>query len=299
MTVGILLVDKLPGEARREVAMNEYVVNGGAAAMARSGSRVRREIGATVAILARDITLAVKSPSGLIMSFAMPLMMMGLIGGNLMQNMTGGLTFEFGPYMLVGMLVNILFMFTTMGMTSLVEDRATDFTQEMLVAPVSRYSIVIGKILGSSFGALISLIGTFIVALAMGITLDVGQWLALLALSPLMCLSGGALAMLFIGSIKSSKTANIVVMLVTMPQMFLSGVIIPITHSSGVLFAVSRALPMTYCVDLARSVVYAGTPEYSDVVLFPPAVSIIVVALMTTGFLVVGTWLFARAGKKR
>jgi len=156
----------------------------------------------------------------------------------------------------------MLFMVTTMGMTSLVEDHTTDFTQEMLVYPVSRYAIVIGKIFGSSFGAIVSMFGTLIVGIIMGITLSLGQLLMILALSPLMCLSGGALAMIIIGLIKSNKTANIAVMLVTMPQMFLSGAIIPINNSSGVLSALSHAMPMTYCLDLARAVLYAGTPEY-------------------------------------
>jgi ABC-2 type transport system permease protein len=79
-------------------------------------------------------------------SLAMPIVMMYMIGGNLLQNMAGGLGFDFGPYMLIGMLVNMLFMMISQGLSSLVEDRETDFTQEMLIAPVSRHSIVIGAI---------------------------------------------------------------------------------------------------------------------------------------------------------
>jgi ABC-2 type transport system permease protein len=59
----------------------------------------------------------------------------------------------------------------------------------------------------------------------MGVTLPLLKLILILALSPLMCLSGGALSMLAIGLIKSKKAANLVVMLITMPQMFLSGAI--------------------------------------------------------------------------
>ena len=262
-------------------------------------SGLRHEVQAVVAVTARDVTLTLKSPGTLVMGLAMPLMMMGLIGGNLMQNMTGGIGYDFGQFMLVGMLVNMLFMMTTMGMTTLIDDSDSNFSNEMLVAPVSRYSIIVGKILGSAFMALVSCLGVLVVGLAMGITLSPGKLLVLLALAPLMCLAGGAGAGMVMGVIKSKKAANMVVMLITMPQMFLSGVIIPIASSSGVLLVLSRLLPMTYCVDLARSVVYAGTPEYSEVVLFNPAVSLGVVGVLTVVFLVVGTYLYQRSEKMR
>ena len=263
------------------------------------GNRFFRELNAVVAIAARDVTLFFKSPGALIMSLAMPIVMMGMLGGSLAQNMAGGLGFDYGPFMLVGMLVNMLFMTTSSGVSSLVEDRVTDFTQEMMIAPISRYSIVIGKIFGSSFGAIVSMAGTLIVGLLMGITLPARQILAILALSPLMCLSAGALSMIVIGLSKSNKTANMAVMLLTMPQMFLSGAIIPIGNSTGILFVLSRMMPMTYCLDLMRAVVYAGTPEYASVVLFNPVVTLTAIVAITAVCLVVGTFFFARGEKNR
>ncbi|MDR1564275.1 MAG: ABC transporter permease [Oscillospiraceae bacterium] len=265
----------------------------------RKKSRIYREVNTTIAVMARDITVFLKSPGTAIMSLAMPLVMMGMIGGNLMENMAGGLGFSFGTFMLVGMLVNMLFMTTTMGMSSLVDDHETDFNQEMLVSPVSRYSLVIGKILGSAFGAIVSMAGTLIVGLIMGITLPLDKLLLILALSPLMCLSGGALAMLVIGLIKSKKAANMAVMLITMPQMFLSGAIIPVSNSSGVLWFLSRCMPMTYCLDLVRAVVYSGTPEYESVVMFNPLVNCAAIVGLTIICLIIGTFFFAQSEKKR
>ncbi|MCL2833081.1 MAG: ABC transporter permease [Treponema sp.] len=266
---------------------------------AQKKSRIFRELNTVITVMARDITLFFKSASTPIMSFALPLLMLGAIGGNLAQNMAASLNFKFGPFMLVGMLVNMLFMMTSMNMTSFVDDHQTDFMQEMLVSPVSRYSLVIGKIFGSMFAAIISLAGTLIVGLIMGITLKAGQLVLILALSPLMCLSSGALAMILIGLIKSKTAANMAVSLITVPQMFLAGAIIPVSQSSGALFVISRLLPMTYCLDLTRAVVYAGTPEYNTVVMFNPLVNFIVIAALTILCLVIGTFFFARAEKNR
>lgn len=265
----------------------------------RKKSRIYREFNTVLAIFAREVTVAFKSPGTLIMSLAMPIIMMGMVGGNLMQNMAGGLNFQFGTFMLIGMLVNMLFMSTTNGVASLVDDNDSNFSEEMLIAPVSRYSIVIGKIFGSMFGAIISMAGTLIVGFIMGITLSVTQLLLILALSPLICLSAGALAMILIGLIKNRKTANMAVMLITMPQMFLSGVIIPINNSNGVLLVLSRMMPMTYCLDLARAVVYGGTQEYNSVVMFDPMVNFAAIAGLTITCLVIGTFFFARSEKNR
>lgn len=269
------------------------------AAQLKKKSGFARDFNGVVTLFMRGVSVALKSPSTLIMSLAMPIVMMGMIGGNLSENMAGGLGFNYGQFMLVGMIVNMLFMMTSQGLSSLVEDRETDFTQEIMVSPVSRCSIIIGTIFASSFSAIISSIGTFIVGFFMGIRLGAAQLLAILALSPLMCLAAGAFAVLLIGCIKSQKAANMAVMLVTMPQMFLSGAIIPITHSGGILFVLSRIMPMTYCLDLVRSVVYAGTPEYSEVVLFNPIINCIAIISLTVVFLIIGTWAFTRSEKNR
>jgi ABC-2 type transport system permease protein len=84
-----------------------------------------------------------------------------------------------------------------------------------------------------------------------------------------------------------------------MPQMFLSGVIIPIGSSTGILLVLSRILPMTYCVDLGRAVAYAGTSQSASVVLFNPALSLGIIAILTVLFLVVGTYLYVRSERDR
>jgi len=258
-----------------------------------------RELNTIITVMGREITVYFKSPATIIMSLVMPIIMMGMIGGNLMQNMAGGVNFEFGQFMLVGMLVNMLFWITSMGMASIVDDHEIDFNQEMLVSPVSRYSLVIGKILGSGFAAILSMAGTLLVGFAMGITLSIDKMLLILALSPLMCLSGGALAMIVIGLIKSRKAANLAIMLIIMPQMFLSGAIIPINNSSGVLLILNRVMPMTYCLDLVRAVIYRGSTEYSNVVMFNPMVNCGAIVALTVVCLIVGTFFFAQSEKNR
>lgn len=268
-------------------------------ALQRKKLKTSRELNAILTIMARDILLIFKSPGSLLISFALPVVMMGMLGGSLAQNIGGSFGFNYNSFMLVGMLVNMLFMITTMGLVSLVEDRQTNFTQEMMISPISRYSIVIGKIFGSTFTAIVGLAGTLIVGLIMGSTISWAQLLKVLALSPLICLSAGSLSIIIIGLIKNTRTASLVASFMTMPQMFLAGVIIPINHSRGVLLILSRIMPMTYCLDLTRAVVYAGTSEYHSVVVFNPMISFTVIALLTVICLIIGTFFFARSETNR
>ncbi|MDR0303905.1 MAG: ABC transporter permease [Chitinispirillales bacterium] len=267
--------------------------------LAGNATRIFRELNTIVTVTAREITIFFKSVGSIVMSLMYPVILMGMIGGNLMQNMAGGLDFRFGSFMLVGMLVNMLFMVTTTGMASLVDDRETNFNQEMLVAPVSRYSLIIGKILGSAFAAILSMSGTLLVGFCMGITLPLEKLALILVLSPLICLCGGAMSMLVIGLVKSKRTANFAVMLITMPQMFLSGAVIPINNSSGALLILNRLMPMTYCIDLVRAVVYRGSPEYYSVVMFNPMVNFAAILLLTVVCLMLGTYFFAQSEKNR
>jgi ABC-2 type transport system permease protein len=258
-----------------------------------------RELNAVITIGMREITLFLKSPAKLIMSLIFPILFLGLFGGQLSQNMGMNMNFDFTTFMLVGMLVQTIFMVMGNGVVSLVEDRDNEFNQEMLVSPVSRYSLVLGKIAGSAVASYIVFFFTIGVGYLIGARLDVLQFLALLAFSPLICLAAGALGVVCIGFIEKPSTAGIVIMLSVMAQTFLSGALIPVNNSTGVMAVVSRLLPMTYCVDFMRGVFYQTGGAATAPILHSPLVNLVIIIAFTAIFLVVGTAGFVRAEKNR
>jgi ABC-2 type transport system permease protein len=141
----------------------------------------------------------------------------------------------------------------------------------------------------------IQFFATIIVGLCIGATLGAKELLLLLAVSPLMCLAAGSLAVVCIGFIHKSMTANLVIMMISMGQMFLSGAMIPINNSTGLMAVLSRLLPMTYCVDFARGMFYQNTGESVNVTLYPPGVNLIIIAAFTALFLIAGTIAFVRS----
>jgi ABC-2 type transport system permease protein len=262
-------------------------------------SLLARESNAMFAIAWREVLRAVKSPVSIAFTVIFPVIFMGILGGSISQNLGTSLPYAYLPFMLIGMIANTLYQGTITGVTNLVEERENDFTAELFVAPISRYAVLLGKIFGSAIASLISLVGILAMIFVMQIPLDMGDLLRVLALSPVLALAGGSLGVLFIGFVQDPKVAGIGVALLVFPQMFLAGALIPVSGSSGILGVLAKLMPMTYSIDLARNIFYAGKPEYAAVVLYPAWLDLAVTVGLFVAFTVVGTILFVRSDRNR
>jgi ABC-2 type transport system permease protein len=262
-------------------------------------SRLAREANATFAIAWREVLRAVKSPSSLAFTVIFPVIFMGVLGGSISQNLGGALPYAYLPFMLIGMVANTLYQGTIVGVTNLVEERENDFTAELFVAPISRYAVLLGKIVGSGIASLISLVGIIAMIVIMQIPLNFGDLLRVIALAPILALAGGSLGVFFIGFVQDPKTAGAGVALLVFPQMFLAGALIPVAASTGVLGLLAKLMPMTYSIDLARNIFYAGKPEAAFTVLNSPRVDLAVTVGFFLLFTIVGTYMFVRADRNR
>jgi ABC-2 type transport system permease protein len=157
----------------------------------------------------------------------------------------------------------------------------------------------LGTIAGSAFAAYITFFFTIGVGYSIGARLSVPQFFTLLAFSPLMCLAAGSLAVVCIGFIQKTTTAGMVIMMLVMGQTFLSGALIPITQSTGIMAVVSRILPMTFCVDFMRGVFYPAGTGGAATTLHSPAFNLVIIVAFTALFLAVGTAGFVRAEKNK
>jgi ABC-2 type transport system permease protein len=260
---------------------------------------VAREVNATFAIAWREILRAVKSPLSIAFTIIFPVLFIGILGGSISQNLGNALPYAYLPFMLIGMIANSMYQGTISGITNLVEERENDFTAELFVAPISRYAVLLGKLIGSGVAALVSLVGIVTMIVVMQIPMNVGDLLRVIALAPILALAGGSLGIFFIGITQDPKVVAIGVPLLIFPQMFLSGALIPIGASSGILGILAKIIPMTYSIDLARNIFYWGKPEYHATVLHDPWLDLAVTIGFFLVFTIVGTWLFVRADRNR
>jgi ABC-2 type transport system permease protein len=267
-----------------------------------SGTRrasVARDLNAVFAIAWREILRAVKSPLSIAFTVIFPILFIGILGGSISQNLSGALPYAYLPFMLIGMVANGMYQGTITGVTNLVEERDNDFTAELFVAPISRYAVLLGKLIGSGIAAMFSLIGIVAMIVMMQIPMNPGDLMRVIALTPILALAGGALGVFLIGLTQEPRTVAVAVPLLIFPQMFLSGALIPVQASSGILGVLAKITPMTYSIDLARNIYYWGKPEYAAAVLHPPMVDLAITIGFFLVFTIVGTVLFVRADRNR
>jgi ABC-2 type transport system permease protein len=261
----------------------------------------QRELNAVVTVCARDVLRYIRDwKNTLGFGFFFPIAFLGILGGTIGQNMGAGLGYDYMQFALLGMVANLLVQFTMMGVTSLIEERESGFTQEIFVSPVSRYSVLFGKIISGSLASVVSLVALFVVAFAMGIPLSLAGIGSILLVTPVVFLMGGALGVLLSGIFGSSpKAVDRATIMVMFPQMFLSGALIPVKDSTGVLSVLVHLMPATYLVDLLRGVFYQGTPVYGQVVLYSSMFDLMISLALAVVFLVAGAYLFVRGERNR
>jgi ABC-2 type transport system permease protein len=135
-------------------------------------------------------------------------------------------------------------------------DREFGFLREMLVAPISRSSIVVGKALGGASVA--TLQGILILALAGAVGVPYSPVLLGTLVVELLLLSFAltALGVVMAGRIKQMQSFMAINQLVVLPLLFLSGAMFPLSGLPAWLHVLTRVDPMTYAVDPMRRAVF-------------------------------------------
>ena len=258
-----------------------------------------RELNAIFVIAFRDFLKLLRDRARLLISFIFPLIFIGVLGGSLQSNLGPSLGYNFLTFTFIGVLAQTLFSSTASGVISLIEDRQNDFSQEIFISPISRYSIIIGKILGESLVSLTQIIGILLFGLILQIPMSFNTLISLLPFFIIACFLGGAFGVLVLANLSDQRAANQVFPFLIFPQFFLAGVFNPIQVLPIYLDILSRITPMRYAVDLIRGIYYQGSPEYSKVVLDNPIFNLTIIAIMFFVFLIAGTYLFVRKERNR
>lgn len=258
-----------------------------------------REVGAMLAIANRDFLKLLRDPARIVVTFIFPIFFVGLLGSSMQANLGASVGFDFMAFTFTGVLAQTLFQSSAAGVISLIEDRESDFSQEIFVSPISRYTIIFGKILGETSVAMTQAIGIVLFGLILGVPLTPTVLLALLPVSIACCLLGGSFGVLVLANLGSQRTAQQIFPFILFPQYFLAGIFNPIQVLPWFLEILSRMSPMRYAVDLTRNVYYHGSPEYSRVVLDEPLYNLTVMSALFAAFLVTGTYLFVRGERNR
>jgi ABC-2 type transport system permease protein len=251
-----------------------------------------------MAIAHRDLLKFARDPVRMISTFVFPIIFIGALGGSLQAAFGRSSEFNLLTFIFTGVFAQTLFQTTAFGLISMIEDRENDMMQEIFVSPISRYTIVVGKIVGETLVALPQGLVVIAFAVLVRIELTPEQVIGLVVTGIAACLLGGSFGLVALANLGSSRGANQIFTFVMLPQYFLAGVFNPIMNLPLPLELLSRISPLRYAVDLVRGIYYAGQPDYA-VVLDPPLVNLTVGTLLFVAFLSAGTLLFVRKERNR
>lgn len=266
-----------------------------------SQSDIIRECSAIATIAYRDFTKLLRDRPRMFASLIFPVLFIGVLGTSLNSAIGKDIGFDFLAFVFTGVFAQVLFQSSAAGVMSLIEDRENDFSQELFIAPVSRYSIIFGKILGETLVSYAAGVGVLTFGFIIGVSFTFSQLLLVVLAGLAACFFGGAFGVLVLSNLSSQRTVAQVFPFILFPQIFLAGVFNPIDRLPIALAFLSRITPLTYVVDLIRNAYYGATPGpgMERAVAFSPLVDITVLGVLFAVFLVFGTMLFIRREQNR
>ncbi|WXG44364.1 MAG: ABC transporter permease [Promethearchaeati archaeon SRVP18_Atabeyarchaeia-1] len=225
-----------------------------------------------------------------ISSFVQPALWLLIFGSGFGRTIQG-LPIPYQEFLFPGIIAQTM-LFTSMFMgISVIWDREFGFLKEILVAPVSRGSIFIGKMLGNSTDALIQGVITFMLGFIIQVPLNLLIFLIALPLMVMVTFGLVCIGLSIASSMSSLESFGVIQSFVTLPIFFTSGALFPVLGATGWLQTVTYFNPMTYGVDALRTIIIGSVP---GVALFPLYIDILVVVAFDAIMIVIGTLAFGR-----
>lgn len=260
---------------------------------------LRRELAGIYTIWYRDVLRFVRDRARIVGSMGQPLLFLFVFGSGLSPAMSGlgqG-AFDFTQFLFPGILSMTVLFTAIFSAVSIVWDREFGFLKEVMVAPVSRLAVALGKVAGGSTVALLQ--GVIVLALApfVGVRLSWDQVLVLMLLMLLLAAVMTALGLLIAARQRSMEGFQMIMQFLLMPMFFLSGAFFPLRGVPLWMGWLSRVNPVTYGVDPLRQVALSrSVPQavLEAIRLHPIAVDVAVMGVLGLAFVVPAVWLFSR-----
>jgi len=170
---------------------------------------------------------------------------------------------------------------------SVIWDREFGFLKEILVAPVSRLSIVIGKALGGATTATAQGIIILIISILLGAKMSIQSILMMLPMMVVVSLGFVSLGLIIASLMDTMEGFQLIMNFLVQPMFFLSGALFPLTTLPEWLRMITYIDPMTYAVEALRYTVM-GTSSFSI------TISLAFVFAFTVVMSVIASWAFSR-----
>jgi ABC-2 type transport system permease protein len=216
----------------------------------------------------RDLLRFWRDRARIVASLAQPLLFLVVFGTGLSSSLGGafggaGGSLNYMQFVYPGIIGMAVLFSAVFGAMSIVWDREFGFLKEMLVAPIDRSAIAIGKALGGATQAMIQGLILLVLAPFVGVTLTVGSVLLLIPFVFILAFALSSLGVALASRMRSMQGLQIVMYFLLMPIFFLSGALFPLAAGLPLWMTVlTRLDPASYGIDpLRRIVLGAAMPQ--------------------------------------
>lgn len=239
----------------------------------------------------REMKRFLRAKSRIVGALAMPLFFLAFLGLGFKRMSVPGISgdIDYIRFLVPGILgMSLLFSSTFAGL-SVLWDREFGFLKEIMVAPVSRVSIVLGRIAGGATTALIQAMLILGISFLIGFKIStvVSIFLAIVFMT-LITITFLGLGLIFASKMKDMQGFPIVMNFVIFPLFFLSGALYPLKNFPVWLRYVSHVDPLTYGVDGLRGALIGVSA-------FPILFNIVILIIFSVVMIFLGTYFFEKS----
>ena len=196
----------------------------------------------------------------LIGAIVLPLLFLFVFGSGLSNRMgILGPGVNFAQFIFPGIIGMTVLITSFMSGVSVVWDREFGFLKEVLVAPISRASVAVGKTLGAATIAIIQGAIILLFAPLIGVSLSPGTIALLLPSMFLLAIAMGSFGVLLATRIRTIEAFQAIMPMLTFPMIFLSGVFSPVEEGPLWMSIVAKINPATYGIAIIRQVALGVT----------------------------------------
>src|SRR5438067_13729477 len=220
------------------------------------GSSVGDDLRAVRMIWKRELIRFTRNKVRMITSLAEPILCVFGLGTGVSPVMPGGAKVDFRTFMFPGVLGMTVLFSAIFSALSIVWDREFGFLREMLVAPVRRSALVLGKCLG---GATVATCQGAVMLLFCGLVhvpYSATLLLTLVAETALLAFTLTAFGTVIAARMAQVETFQVVMNFIVLPMFFLSGAVFPLDRLPRWLAVLTKVDPMTYAIDPMRRAVF-------------------------------------------
>lgn len=251
------------------------------------------EFNAIYVLVAREFKKFIRERSRLVSAIARPLLWLFLVGAGMSRLVSPKAGMPYTQFIFPGILGMTILFSSIFSSISIIWDKEFGFFREILAAPVSRMSIVIGKGLS---GTVVSTIQAAIVLMlfpVLGLTLGPLQIVEVLIISIALSFCISTFGILLATFYESYESFSVIMNFIIMPMFFLSGAMYPVKLLPKPLAVAAQLNPLTYGIDALKNVIFPVEegPMSAD---FSLGTDMAVILILSFAFTVIGARLFER-----